>query len=410
MSDFFTPYEGKKPFVFISYAHKDSERVLPAAAALHQALYRVWYDEGIAPGSNWPANIARHLQAAACVLFFASEASLASPNCAREISFAQQKRIPILCVRLDDAPFSGAPWEALGNVPTLPVQTEANVENIRTLGLADTLRGDGQEGYGNTAEARAGINGWLVAMVFGALLFAATAAGMAGLLSGRFDDLLGLNQPAPALTPLSTVAPRTPAPTPAPVAAVEVDEGLMQSILDAATGKNIAFTCKQEERIVRRALGVDADARVRDDDLLSLTALHICGTTQLKSREGIEIGEDIRVNGAPVMQGEIETLTNFAQMRALTELTLCDQRLTDIAPLASLQRLDYLNLSCNAITRIPDLSNMASLTALDISHTAIRDITPLNALPNLRRVYVDASMFPLDTEPVTQRYDLVLVK
>ncbi len=410
MSAFFTPYEGKRPFVFISYAHKDSQRVLLVAYALHEALFRVWYDEGIAPGSNWPANIARHLQNAACVLFFASEASLASPNCARELSFAQQKHIPILCVRLDDTPFVNAPWEALREVSTLPAQADANVENVQKLGLADALRGDGQEGYSQGNARRAGLNGWLFAMVLGAVLFTAAIAGIAGLLSGRFDALLGLNQPVPTFTPPPAAPPSTPAPTPTPAATIEVDAGLMQSILDAATGKNITFSCKQEERILRRALGKDADAAVRDDDLLGLDALHICGTTQLKSREGIEIGADIRVNGAPVMQGEIETLDNFAQMRALTELTLCDQSITDIAPLASLQRLAYLNVACNAISVLPDLSNMLSLTTLDLSHTGVRDVTALNALPNLKRVYVDASMFPLQTAPETQRYDLILIK
>ena len=34
-------YEGKEPFIFISYAHKDSERVLPILAQLQRRGYRV---------------------------------------------------------------------------------------------------------------------------------------------------------------------------------------------------------------------------------------------------------------------------------------------------------------------------------------------------------------------------------
>ena len=48
-------YKGDQPYIFISYAHKDSNIVLPIIARLQQDGYRVWYDEGIALGSSWDA-------------------------------------------------------------------------------------------------------------------------------------------------------------------------------------------------------------------------------------------------------------------------------------------------------------------------------------------------------------------
>lgn len=45
-------YKGTDPYIFISYAHKDSDIVLPIISRLQKDGYRVWYDEGIAPGSN----------------------------------------------------------------------------------------------------------------------------------------------------------------------------------------------------------------------------------------------------------------------------------------------------------------------------------------------------------------------
>ena len=61
MSDFFKPYEGNRPFLFISYAHRQSDKVLDTIRILHEKGWRLWYDEGILPGSDWPANIARHM-------------------------------------------------------------------------------------------------------------------------------------------------------------------------------------------------------------------------------------------------------------------------------------------------------------------------------------------------------------
>ena len=73
-------YEGKKPYLFVSYAHLDSAKVLPVVNKLFDKKYRVWYDEGIAPGSEWPKNIADHLSGAEAVIVFVSENSLVSPN------------------------------------------------------------------------------------------------------------------------------------------------------------------------------------------------------------------------------------------------------------------------------------------------------------------------------------------
>ena len=62
MNRFFRPYEGKRPFLFISYAHASSEQVVETIRILHEGGVRLWYDEGIPAGSDWPANIAQHME------------------------------------------------------------------------------------------------------------------------------------------------------------------------------------------------------------------------------------------------------------------------------------------------------------------------------------------------------------
>lgn len=96
----FTPYEGKKPYIFISYAHKDSEQVFPILEELDRRGYRIWYDDGIAPGSEWPENIAQHLDGCSLTLAFISPNSIASANCRREVTFALAKHKPFLGIVL----------------------------------------------------------------------------------------------------------------------------------------------------------------------------------------------------------------------------------------------------------------------------------------------------------------------
>ena len=102
----FTPYEGKKPYIFVSYAHKDSDRVFPILEELDRRGYRVWYDDGIAPGSEWPENIAQHLDGCSVTLAFISPNSIASANCRREVTFALSKRKPFLGIVLQPTEMS----------------------------------------------------------------------------------------------------------------------------------------------------------------------------------------------------------------------------------------------------------------------------------------------------------------
>ena len=94
-------YEGNESYIFISYAHKDSDRVFQIVNELADRGYRIWYDDGIAPGSEWPENIAQHLNAAGMVMAFLSPNAVASPHCRREINIALSKRKPFLSVVLE---------------------------------------------------------------------------------------------------------------------------------------------------------------------------------------------------------------------------------------------------------------------------------------------------------------------
>ena len=96
-----TAYEGTENYIFISYAHKDTDIVFPILSQLQARGYRIWYDDGIAPGSEWPENIAQHLNGAAMTMAFISPNSMASPNCRREINFALSRQKAFLSVVLN---------------------------------------------------------------------------------------------------------------------------------------------------------------------------------------------------------------------------------------------------------------------------------------------------------------------
>ena len=95
-------YNGERPYIFISYSHRDTNRVLPVIEAMEELGYRIWFDQGIEAGSEWSNNIARHLRDCEVFVSFVSEHSMASENCLDEIAFAKSNNKPSLMIFLEE--------------------------------------------------------------------------------------------------------------------------------------------------------------------------------------------------------------------------------------------------------------------------------------------------------------------
>lgn len=97
-----SPYKGNEPYIFISYAHRDSDRVFPIIRKLQEASYRVWYDEGVDPGTEWDDNIAGYINRCSVLIAFLTENYVASKNCKDEISYSRELDKNQLLVYLED--------------------------------------------------------------------------------------------------------------------------------------------------------------------------------------------------------------------------------------------------------------------------------------------------------------------
>ena len=81
-------YTGNAPYIFISYAHKDKERVYPIIEGLQRRGLRVWYDEELGGGDDWLKKVARRLDGCTQVICVLSKNYINSKNCLDEISMA----------------------------------------------------------------------------------------------------------------------------------------------------------------------------------------------------------------------------------------------------------------------------------------------------------------------------------
>lgn len=96
------PYEGKEPYLFLSYCHQDRDALYPLFAQLASEGCRLWYDDGNHPGEDWVENIEDHLEQSNACLAFISAGSSMSHNCKREIIYALKCRKKVIPVLIED--------------------------------------------------------------------------------------------------------------------------------------------------------------------------------------------------------------------------------------------------------------------------------------------------------------------
>lgn len=89
-------------YIFISYAHKDSEQVQPVINTMQKNGFRIWYDEGIDPGSEFGKNIAKRINECSYFVAFISNAYLNSSYCNDEINFARDLEKKLFLVYIED--------------------------------------------------------------------------------------------------------------------------------------------------------------------------------------------------------------------------------------------------------------------------------------------------------------------
>ena len=95
-------YRGEEGYIFVSYAHRDSDRVWPIIEQMQRDGFRIWYDDGIDPGTEWDENIAAHVAECGYFIAFLSKNYLASNNCKDELNFARDQEKPQLLIYLED--------------------------------------------------------------------------------------------------------------------------------------------------------------------------------------------------------------------------------------------------------------------------------------------------------------------
>ncbi len=99
----FEAYTGDEPYLFVSYCHRDTDKVYPILDALYDRRFRLWYDESCETGNDFRDELRHRIEKAEAVLLFVSESSMASPFCGMEIIVARENNKRLYPIYLDSS-------------------------------------------------------------------------------------------------------------------------------------------------------------------------------------------------------------------------------------------------------------------------------------------------------------------
>ncbi len=123
----------ERPFLFVSYARADSERVYPMIEALQQKGVSVWLDRSLTTGNDWVSELEARLIRCRAVMAFISTSFVASKHCGRELRVADALNRSIIPVVLQDAELFGSGLGfILSNIQRIDAARDSSLASLMT--------------------------------------------------------------------------------------------------------------------------------------------------------------------------------------------------------------------------------------------------------------------------------------
>ena len=129
-------YGGNEPYLFISYAHDDANRVYPILKELYEAGWDLWYDEGIKTTERYLPVIADSLRRCAAFVLMLTNRCLERPFIMEyELTYARQRGIPIIPVLLEELNQPSWLWIEVNSLMKTAIAPQELLKHVQDLEL-----------------------------------------------------------------------------------------------------------------------------------------------------------------------------------------------------------------------------------------------------------------------------------
>ncbi|MDC7287307.1 protein kinase [Blautia schinkii] len=152
------------------------------------------------------------------------------------------------------------------------------------------------------------------------------------------------------------------------------------------------FADKTIEQAVREKLWLVDGEPVTEKMLTNITSLRIVGDNILKDEDELAVRFYPYVNGQGtdgMEPGSISSLNDLSGMKNLERLSLCNQRIVDLTPLAGLP-IKTLNLTGNRIQSVETLKELPLLEELYIGNNPLLNVTDLGECGQIKKLNLDS--------------------
>ncbi len=310
---------------------------------LHDLHYRIWYDEGIEAGQDWPQIVAQHLLDAGVVLIFVSENAMNSQNCLREIHYAVAQKKKMIAVYTDSSTVPEDVAMQLGIVSSIHSSSSEEITEELTKLLPEDLIGDGVTGYEmEEPSSKPAGNHWFVVSIIMAVLLA--------LLSGYL--ILSMN-------------------------GCIRGTGISQTTADSETGE-VSITHFNDASSMEVLL-----------NSVNSEYIHICGNN-IVSDASVMKREDGKwyINGEEIEQGPVNRLSAFSGKK-IKQLSLVNESIQGLSGAEKISGLEYLDVSDNPIRDLSALAAAEDLQVLKLyGIPKDTDLSVLTQVRNLKQVSI----------------------
>lgn len=388
----FKPYEGEEKYLFISYAHKDSDTVFRIMEGFMARGYRQWYDAGIDPGTEWPENIATHLQNSNVVVCCISENYINSQNCKREITFALSKNIPLLVIFLEEIELPpGLEMQLSSQQCTFYYKYKTDDAFFDKATAGDLLDNCLMPGYEKKASAT---------------VEEADTQYINSAVNVMSENNTAKKEPKKKVSGKTVAAIVVPIVSVLAVAAIIAIVAIVGSLMPVrlSSGTKIAkdkeYVSVYNEKLTRS--DVKKITKLRKMKNLTLSGVEFVSSADLlganKKLESLYLSECkgiddfnfinnmkslsyLTISDCGVNDNNIE----LAQDYNLVNITIHDKNFTDVTKIP-VEYVSYLDISGTGVSDISSLSECDWMNSIDISDTKVTDITPIMEMESVRSI------------------------